>query len=135
MKLSQIKSFVEHCTEIDLTQKTRQRSYVYARAVYFHLARKHTSCGLEKIGESMGIHHSSVLHSLKKVIPTVMKYDHYLASVCKNFEKEYKHFINNTKKGKLDLINENISLKSEIIKYKIMIKDLNEKQKVQEGCL
>tara|TARA_Y100000592_G_scaffold51806_1_gene81851 strand:- start:1162 stop:1566 length:405 start_codon:yes stop_codon:yes gene_type:complete len=134
MKLSQIRDFVEQCTEIDISIKTRQRSYVYARAVYFYLARNHTSCGVEAIADSMDVHHTSVLHSLKKIIPIIFKYDNHLASVCKNFKKEYKHFVNNTKKAKQDLIDENINLKSEIIKYKIMIEDMNEKHKAEQEC-
>lgn len=134
MKLSQIKSFVEKFTELDLNHKTRQRSYVYARAVYFHLARKHTSTGLQRIADSLQTHHSSVIHSLNNVMPTVLKYDKRLSSMCKNFDQEYKHFVENTKKGKQDLIDENINLKLEIAKYKMMIKDMNEKQTVQQGC-
>jgi len=134
MKLSQIKSFVENYTELDLDYKTRQRCFVYARAVYFYLAKKHTRNSLKTLADSLQVHHTSVIHSLNNVMPVIFKHDKHLTTLCKNFSQEYKHFVNNTKKGKQHLLDENINLKLEIVKYKTMIKDMNEKQSVQQGC-
>jgi hypothetical protein len=157
MELNEIKLFVEKFTELDITLKTRQRTYVYARSIYFYLARKHTKFCLQKIAQSMDMDHASVIHSLNNIVPVVMKYDVKLANLCRNFEQIHKDSIENITTTKEDLISENAQLKSELIKYKsnrlvnlvgsvptseegaayekieLMIKVMKEKEKV-EGC-
>ena len=118
MKLIDIQNFIEDFTELDITKKTRQRPYVYARSIYFHLARKHTFCGLEKIAESMGAHHTNVLHCLNKVVPHILKHDKKLANLCTNFEQIYFDSLKNSTTRRQDLIAENSKLKSELLKYK-----------------
>ena len=53
-------------TGLDLSKKTRQREYVYARMVYFHLARHKTNESLSKIGDLVGLDHATVMHGIKK---------------------------------------------------------------------
>lgn len=67
--MSQLQLIYNACcevTELDLSKKTRQREYVYARMVYFHLARHKTNESLSKIGGLVGLNHATVMHGIKK---------------------------------------------------------------------
>ena len=70
--LRQIVNFVIIETGQNIRNKTRLRDVNDARAVYYKIARETTHFSLDKIGEYVGKHHSSVIHSLKNVFPTVM---------------------------------------------------------------
>ena len=70
--LRQIVNFVIKETGQDIRKTTRVRDVIDARAVYYKIARETTHFTLEKIGEYIGKHHASVIHSLENVFPTVM---------------------------------------------------------------
>tara|TARA_R110000787_G_scaffold235580_1_gene342273 strand:+ start:270 stop:734 length:465 start_codon:yes stop_codon:yes gene_type:complete len=70
--LRQIVNFVIRETGQNIRKTTRLRDVSDARAVYYKIARETTHFSLDKIGESVGKHHASVIHSLKNVFPTVM---------------------------------------------------------------
>ena len=118
MKLKQIRDFVENYTELDISENTRKRNIVDTRAIYFYLCRKHTNLNTKTIGESLGRHHSSVLHSVKKIAPVVIKINQSLANLCKNFSKIHKEALINTTVSREKLLEENVRLKSELSSYK-----------------
>ena len=65
MKLNTILSLVESEFQCKLKIKNRKRDLVYQRAVYYQLCRDLTKLGVNEIGQSLGFHHATVLHSLK----------------------------------------------------------------------
>ncbi|QDP58860.1 MAG: putative bacterial DnaA helix-turn-helix protein [Prokaryotic dsDNA virus sp.] len=79
MKLKTIKKLVEERTNINLLIPTRKRKAVYARAIYFKLAREKTHLSLKQIGESLNKDHATVLHSINNIFEEIKKYDssHY----------------------------------------------------------
>jgi L-cysteine desulfidase len=118
MKLKQIRDFVENYTDLDIGVHSRKRNVVDTRAIYFYLCRKHTNLSTQVIGESLGLHHSSVLHSVKKIAPVVIKINQSLANLCKNFSKIHKEALKNTTVSREKLLEENVRLKSELSSYK-----------------
>lgn len=118
MKLKQIRDFVENYTELNIGVYTRRRDIVDTRAIYFYLCRKHTNLSLKEIGSSVGLCHTSVIHSIKKVAPVVLKINQSLANLCKNFSKIHKEALKNTSVSREKLLEENVRLKSELSFYK-----------------
>tara|TARA_R110001592_G_scaffold61829_3_gene188982 strand:- start:14147 stop:14686 length:540 start_codon:yes stop_codon:yes gene_type:complete len=91
MTLQDIQTEVESALNLDLTKKNRERHLVYARAVYFKLSRELCPMqSLSNIGSSLGKDHSTVLHSIKKIFPTI-----------KNYEQEFYAAYNSVKRGLL----------------------------------
>ena len=50
---------------IDITKRKRTNEYVFARTIYYKLARELTNLSLEEIGSHVNKDHCSVLHNLK----------------------------------------------------------------------
>lgn len=121
MTLNQIQEYVQDQTGLDLTTKSRERDYVYARAVYFYLCREHTPFSTKKIGGSLGKDHATVLHAIKNVMPVVLRHEEALTDVCLNFRDENKSYID-VKKKKLDLMLDNKKL---VIKNELLTNELN----------
>ncbi len=69
--ISDIKSktriIVENFYKIDLFNPTRIRIYVEARSMYFKLLKDNTKMTLRDIAESVGKHHSSVVHHINQL--------------------------------------------------------------------
>jgi hypothetical protein len=64
ISLKYIKKQVQKKLEVTLSKDTRKREYVYARAIYFKLAKEFTLESLSSIGNSVGRDHASVIHGL-----------------------------------------------------------------------
>lgn len=120
MNLNQIKDYVQDQTGLDLATKSRERDYVYARAIYFYLCREYTPLTTKKIGESLGKDHATVLHAIKNVIPIILRHEEALANVCLNFRDENRSYID-IKKRKLDLIldNKKLVIENELLKNEL----------------
>lgn len=65
MKLETILEIVEKETETKLTTKNRKRETVYARAIYYKLARLNTRNSLARIASLVERDHATALHGLK----------------------------------------------------------------------
>lgn len=65
MKLEKILEIVEKETKTKLTSKNRRREVVYARAIYYKLARLNTRNSLAKIASLVERDHATALHGLK----------------------------------------------------------------------
>ena len=61
----EIIDFINSELKIDITKKKKTNQYVFARTVYYKLAKELTSLPLEEIGRQVNKDHCSVLHSLK----------------------------------------------------------------------
>tara|TARA_R100000742_G_C4279000_1_gene102633 strand:- start:3002 stop:3412 length:411 start_codon:yes stop_codon:yes gene_type:complete len=60
----QIKLAVSKELGLNLSKNTRNRSYVYGRAIYFKLCKEFSHATLFEIGKSVGREHASVIHGL-----------------------------------------------------------------------
>ncbi len=109
-----IRTYIESCLNIDISKRTRKRNYVYARAVYFKLCREYTKLSLDDIGQTMGMDHASVVHSINKVFDSVVLYDKFLEDLY----NDYKFSNKNTNETIFDnyerLLKENVSLRKEV---------------------
>ena len=71
--LEYFKSVVNNVCGLNINDNTRQRDYIYARTMYYGLARKYTFYSLKVIGESVGRDHATVLHALRNLDRDVIK--------------------------------------------------------------
>ena len=75
MTLEIIKETVERLTEQKIDRQCRDREVVYARAMYFKLAKQYTNYPLNKIGKIVNRHHASVIHGIKLFDDVIAKYE------------------------------------------------------------
>ena len=61
----EIIDFINAELKIDIRKKKKTNQYVFARTVYYKLAKELTSLPLEEIGRQVNKDHCSVLHNLK----------------------------------------------------------------------
>lgn len=73
--LKEITSFVISQTGIDFRKNTRKRSYVYARSLYFKLARDYTSLSLKEIADFVNRDHATVIHNVNNVFPDACSFN------------------------------------------------------------
>ena len=93
MKIKDIRAFVEEKTQLDLSKKIRKREYVYARSIFFYLAKKYARCRYSQIAKEVKCHHATVLHSLNNTIPIIFNEEPQLKSICDNFLNLFKEEI------------------------------------------
>lgn len=113
-QLDEIKEYIEDSLSIKLKWKTRQRKYVYARALYFKLAKEYTKHSLHSIGKSMNVNHATVLHAINNVFPTILQYDETLRDMYEDYKFENKYKNSNVKDNYLRLMKENVELRAEL---------------------
>jgi len=113
-QLDEIKKYIESSLKIKLKYKTRQRKYVYARALYFKLAKEYTKHSLHSIGKSMNVNHATVLHAINNVFPTILQYDKILRNIYEDYKFENKYKNTNIKDNYLRLMKENVGLRTEL---------------------
>jgi hypothetical protein len=64
--MNEVMENIKQYTGIDVSKKTRKRNVVEMRSVYFKLIQKqYPKSSLAIIGESLGLDHATVIHSLK----------------------------------------------------------------------
>lgn len=113
-QLDEIKKYIESSLKIKLKYKTRQRKYVYARALYFKLSKEYTKYNLTEIGGSMNVNHATVVHAIKNVFPMVLQYDETLRNIYEDYKFENKYKNTNIKDNYLRLMKENVGLRTEL---------------------
>lgn len=75
MNLDRIKTTVETITNQKIDKTSRDRHLVYARAIFFKLAKQHTRHTLYKIGATVGRHHATVIHGIKIFDDIITRYE------------------------------------------------------------
>ena len=75
MKLNEIIDVVSDITGIDLRANTRKRNVIYARVIYFKIARDVTKYPLAAIGEEVGKDHATVLFHLQKNFEVIQRFE------------------------------------------------------------
>ena len=72
IELKTILQTVENETGLKLKTHRRFRNLVYARYIYYRLAKELTECSLDQIGKIVGKDHSTALNGLNKFEDTVL---------------------------------------------------------------
>jgi chromosomal replication initiation ATPase DnaA len=83
--LDQIIKYINENLNIDIKVRTRKTDYIYARSLYFKIAREHTAISFNKIGRKVNLNHSTVMHGINKVFPVVLKYEPKLKNIYDSF--------------------------------------------------
>jgi len=76
--LKLLKKLIEERLDLKLMEHTRRADYVYARALFYGLAYNTQCYSLSTIGKYLGKDHATVLHSIKNVLPQVLKVEYYI---------------------------------------------------------
>lgn len=88
-KLIEIKNHIDQDAGIDISIKSRQRSIVLYRVLFYKLALELTDESLQKIGEILNRDHSTVLHSRNKNFEYMMSLETY-RNLYKKYMELYK---------------------------------------------
>ena len=70
-KLKQLKDRIEYEFDVDLATRERTRKMAYLRGVFFSVAHKTLNLPLYTIGSIVNRNHSTVIHSLKNIAPSL----------------------------------------------------------------
>jgi predicted DNA-binding protein YlxM (UPF0122 family) len=114
LQTKQIRNYMETCLGIDLSFRTRKRSNVYARAVYFKLCKEYTRLSLTDIGASVNVDHATVIHGINNVFPLVMQYDGHLQDLYEDYRYSNNHDAESIFENYSRLLKENIELRDKI---------------------
>jgi hypothetical protein len=99
---------------LDVTQESRKREIIEARALYFYLLKRlYPKRTLQSIGDTLNKNHATIIHSLKN-------YKMY---------EEYNSKLFDTKNLILHLFGEQPEEQSELMKFKKKVFDLENKPK------
>lgn len=108
---------------VDLRCAKRDLRHVAARAIYYDIAYNHMSLGsLSLVGQEVGKHHATVLHSIRTVIPQMEKY----------FPKEYE--LGQRLKDGLDIVRP-ISKDKQILALSNKVSELTLKLVDPDACV
>lgn len=69
--LQDIEACIIRITGLDMKERNRGRAHVNARALFYYLAYKYTSCNVSEIARHVGMNHASVIHHLKHAPYTI----------------------------------------------------------------
>lgn len=86
MKNKEIIAKVSKEFGIDITKRTRKTEYLYARAVYYKLAKEIFHRTYSDIGKEVGLDHATVLHSIKNVFPVIQMFE---PTIIRRYNKLY----------------------------------------------
>jgi hypothetical protein len=125
MVLDKLLKKVNNHFNIDITQNSRKRELVMARAAFFWLARKKTRYSLNRIGLMVKRDHSTVLYSIKN-------FENWLncdSNFKNEFEKLQKIVINELSVD--DLIEKKVLIKYKFLKIakELLIAEVNKLNK------
>lgn len=108
--------------KIDITKKKKTNEYVFARTLYYKLAKEYTNLPITAIGAAVNKDHCSVIHNLKNFDEVIKRkelrkiYDTFKLYPIKSERLQYTDVINLNKQLRLELI----ELKQ---KYNQLLKD------------
>tara|TARA_R100000951_G_scaffold106806_1_gene101626 strand:- start:805 stop:1368 length:564 start_codon:yes stop_codon:yes gene_type:complete len=88
-KLIEIKNYIDQEAGIDIAIKSRKRSIVLYRVLYYKLALELTDESLQNIGEVLNRDHATVLHSRNKNFEYMMSLETY-RNLYKKYMELYK---------------------------------------------
>lgn len=85
-ELNEIVNYIESQTGLNVTRNTRKREYVYARSLYFKLAKEYTALPLSFMGDFVGRDHASAIHNINNVFPHAYKFEKTIKKAYDNFK-------------------------------------------------
>jgi len=109
--IKDIINFINTDLEIDITKKTKTNEYVFARTVYYKLAKEHTKLSLQEIGAAVNKDHCSVIHNLKNFKDAISRprlkriYETFKEYPIKSERLEYTQAIQLNEQLRTELIN------------------------------
>jgi len=109
--------------KIDIKTKTRQRSYVYPKYIYFDLCKRYiTNFNLSRCGGYIRVNHDNVIYGINKLNKELLKQDKEL---LKDYNFIDSLFINQSEiRLNFSYFNLNQELNQEIKKLKLTINNL-----------
>ena len=124
-KLKEVVRIVEKELGLDLSLKDHHPEYVFARAIYFKIAKDLSDYGwiysLKRIGGAIDKDHATVIHSLKNSFPKAMKRNEYRILYYrlkkKIIEDVTEHVLDGTE-TEVEMFEANRQLRLEIINVK-----------------
>ena len=131
MNIKEVRDFVEDKTQLDIGRKLRRRDHVYARALFFYLARKYARATYYALAAEVSCNHASVIYSIRHTIPVIFREEPRLKQICDNFVSLFTEEIISDTKTKADIISENIDLKIRLSRYEDAAKKDNKSKVVQ----
>lgn len=96
-------NFINKETGIDITKRKRTNEYVFARTVYYKLARELTNLSLEEIGRQVNKDHCSVIHNLRNFNEAIKRpilkrvYTAYIENPLASNESSYSEVVQKNK--------------------------------------
>jgi len=88
MTSEKIREIINERVNIDITNNTRDRRHVYARAVYYKLCRELTKMKLHEIASTVNRNHASVLHGINNVFKIIKEYNDPMYEIYIDLTKE-----------------------------------------------
>tara|TARA_R110000787_G_scaffold94579_1_gene197325 strand:+ start:413 stop:817 length:405 start_codon:yes stop_codon:yes gene_type:complete len=95
MKIEEILRLVELDVHADLNTKSRKRELVYARAIYFKLAKDMTKRSCDSIGKLVSRDHASVLHGIKLFDNVISEYEMEYVKIYKELRFKIGNIVGN----------------------------------------
>lgn len=65
MNYQKIADLVSDILGIEIRSNTRRRAYAEARAIYYHICRKHYGASFYDISNVVGKHHATIIHGIE----------------------------------------------------------------------
>lgn len=118
MKIRDIRSLVEMKLDLDLSDKSRKRELVYARAIYFKLCRVLTKETLYRIGKSLNQNHATVLNGISI-------YDNVISEGYEPYHNKIYHSLRRRLQGEISM--ENLALNATIADLRKALVDIENK--------
>lgn len=115
-QLKELKDRIEYEFDVDLGTRERSRKMAYLRGVFFSVAYETLKLPLYTIGSVVNRNHSTVIHSLRNIVPSLEMTEPVLAE----YRNELRLWM--------------LAPDKEIQEIKLEIKRLNKKLKTLEQC-
>ena len=116
MTTTQIMNLVENELGYNISGKTRARQVVYGRAIYFKICKDRTNLSLQEIGETLNLHHATVLHSIRNVFPAFEMYNPEYMEIYNRIIKAEEYIPADKQLARLKIQHYQLGLKYDYVK-------------------
>tara|TARA_R110001599_G_scaffold290334_2_gene493332 strand:+ start:371 stop:817 length:447 start_codon:yes stop_codon:yes gene_type:complete len=109
-------NLVENELGYNISGKTRARQVVYGRAIYFKICKDRTNLSLQEIGETLNLHHATVLHSIRNVFPAFEMYNPEYMEIYNRIIKAEEYIPADKQLARLKIQHYQLGLKYDYVK-------------------